>query len=709
MNNLLFALDIGTRSVVGLVGEKTPNGIRLIASEREEHRTRSMLDGQIHDVPEVAAVLANVKTALEQKCGPLRQVSIAAAGRALCTIKAAALLDTASRGALTRDDEAALELAAIQSAQQQLASSGAAQDPTGYYCVGYSVVGFSLDDAPIKTLVGQRGKTAGIEIIATFLPRPVIDSLQSAVEKAGLEIATLTLEPIAAINALIPATMRHLNLALVDVGAGTSDVAVTKNGSVIGYGMVPFAGDEITEAISQRHLLDFNVAETLKRQLGSKAKKLCFQDVLGIVHKVTPQEIITAITPNVADLAGAIAMQIIALNGGPPQAVLLVGGGSLTPLLPELLAQTLDLPPSRVAVRRPDTIEGITGIPASLSAPDAVTPLGILKLAGSSSLTFIQAVVNERALRLFNLGKLTVADALLAAGIDVRSLHGRPGLGITVTINGHKKFIAGTHGRPGTILLNDCPAKLTDPLHDGDIIRVTKGIDGLAPCPALREVVELPQAIIVSINGKNAVIAPIITVNGTPAATETLLQDRDQIVCRLPETLGEVLTAAGCKDEPVTLSYIVNGSERSYTVWPQYLVNGKAATAKSPVAANDSIAFAPGIFPTAGEIVGFAEQPAEVIKVDFNGTTCTVPVCRLALTVNGQPAALSDTVLNGGVIEYNLYKIQPTVSDTLLAADFDPRALPPGSRVDILLNGVAAEYTSPVKNGDRLKLVISKS
>ena len=77
----------------------------------------------------------------------------------------------------------------------------------------------------------------------------------------------LTLEPIAAINVLIPPSMRRLNVALVDIGAGTSDIAITDAGTVIAYGMVPIAGDEVTEAISDHYLLDFPMAEKAKREL----------------------------------------------------------------------------------------------------------------------------------------------------------------------------------------------------------------------------------------------------------------------------------------------------------------------------------------------------------------------------------------------------------------------------------------------------------
>ena len=217
-------------------------------------------------------------------------------------------------------------------------------------------------------MIGQRGKLAQIEVIATFLPRQVIDSMQAALDSIGLEMSAITLEPIAAINVLIPQTMRHLNLALVDIGAGTSDVAITNNGTIIGYGMVPYAGDEITEAISQKFLLDFNVAEVLKRKiLNSKQKKLSFTDILGLEHKLAPTEIIDSVITVVADLAQAIAKQILSLNNSTaPQAVLLVGGGALTPLLPEALAQALDVAPNRIAVRTAEVISGIESIPPDL-------------------------------------------------------------------------------------------------------------------------------------------------------------------------------------------------------------------------------------------------------------------------------------------------------------------------------------------------------
>ena len=83
----------------------------------------------------------------------------------------------------------------------------------------------------------------------------------SSLRMAGLEAGSLTLEPIAALTVAIPPQMRLLNLALVDIGAGTSDIAVVQRETIVAYAMVPVGGDEITERLAAEYLLDFNTAE----------------------------------------------------------------------------------------------------------------------------------------------------------------------------------------------------------------------------------------------------------------------------------------------------------------------------------------------------------------------------------------------------------------------------------------------------------------
>ncbi|MFQ7855599.1 MAG: cell division FtsA domain-containing protein [Flavonifractor plautii] len=149
-------------------------------------------------------------------------------------------------------------------------------------------------------------------------------------QKAGLEVASMTLEPIAALNAAIPADLRLLNLALVDIGAGTSDIAVCRDGSVVGYTMATVAGDEITEALMRACLVDFPTAEAMKLELG-RSKSVSFTDILGLEQTLPAEELFSLLDGPIQALADEIAQRICQVNGGPPSAVFLAGGGSKLP------------------------------------------------------------------------------------------------------------------------------------------------------------------------------------------------------------------------------------------------------------------------------------------------------------------------------------------------------------------------------------------
>ena len=91
-DDLVFGLDIGTRSVVGTVGYKNnTNGFVAVAQTAIEHETRAMIDGQIHDIGQVAKTIGQIKNQLEEMTGrKLQDVCIAAAGRVLKTIESEA-------------------------------------------------------------------------------------------------------------------------------------------------------------------------------------------------------------------------------------------------------------------------------------------------------------------------------------------------------------------------------------------------------------------------------------------------------------------------------------------------------------------------------------------------------------------------------------------------------------------------------------------
>ena len=702
----IFALDIGTRSVIGIVADKTPAGLKIIATERMEHKTRAMEDGQIHDVPQVASVIDTVKKALIKKVGPLKSAAVAAAGRALYTMTASA--DMEFSGIITPEQERSLDFAGVQAAQAQLATSGTVEDLSNYYCVGYSTIKYELDGTKLKTLVGQRGRVASATVIATFLPRQVIDSMHSALQSVKLEMHALTLEPIAAINVLIPPTMRHLNLVLVDIGAGTSDVAITRNGSVIAYGMVPQAGDEITDALSQQFLLDFNVAEKLKRD-AAVGKQCKFADIMGMEYDLAASDVLKPILPNIHNLAEAIVKQILDLNGNePPQAIILVGGGAMTPHLSEYVSEIIRLSTNRVAVRHPEKIDGIIEIPAELQLSDAVTPLGILKIASLNTLHFLRVYVNDTEYSLFNFRDLNVSDALLNAGIALNKLNGRPGLGVMLKLNGENKFIPGSMGTMAQLVLDGEPATLDTPIQDGCHIEVTAGKDGSVPELTIEDILDIPPAYSVFINDKETSITSQFTINGQLAQPGQLLHDGDEIISKNVRTLGDVLNSVNLPPLGQKIKYTLNGKESQYNVSPQILLNDHEANLSDEVHPQDYIEYIAPDLPKLGDVLSVSELDASLI-IYYEGQEHKIPSATVTLEVNGHPASTNTLIEDGCQVRYTKsLRTATTVSDALAAVEFQPPAAQSRVSFTILVNDQPVSFTDPIKNGDKLDVIISQ-
>ena len=377
MSNV-FGLDIGTRNVVGTVGYRTEDDKFIVTAQCvRQHETRAMLDGQIHDIGKVGRIIGQVKAELEAQLNePLSDVCIAAAGRVLKTVTTHVEYEYAEESIVTGEDIHTLDLLGIEKAQDILKEANDTQYK--FYCVGYSVVKYFLNDEVFISLEDHKATKIGEDIIVTFLPEDVVDGLYSAVGQAGLTVANMTLEPIAAINVAIPENYRMLNIALVDVGAGTSDISVTKEGSIIAYGMIPYAGDELTELIVQHFLVDFKTAEAMKLA-STTENEVTYEDIMSISHTIPSKEIWDLVEPTVDKITSEVAAKIMELNGDKTvSACFVVGGGGKIHGFTQMLAKRLDLPEERVALRGEEVLKEVVFEQEDIHKdPLLVTPIGI--------------------------------------------------------------------------------------------------------------------------------------------------------------------------------------------------------------------------------------------------------------------------------------------------------------------------------------------
>lgn len=617
----IFALDIGTRSVVGVVGVQEGKRFRVITTEVIEHKSRAMLDGQIHDIDQVAAIIREIKDKIEVRLGiTLKRTAIAAAGRVLrtCRVKVDRELDPYKE--IDHELVNSIEIEGIQQAQMTLDAEPAESDGAQFYCVGYSVINYYLNNYVITRLEGHKGKSASADVLATFLPHVVVDSLYTVMNRVGLDVCSLTLEPIAAINVAIPPDLRLLNLALVDIGAGTSDIALTKDGSIVAYAMASIAGDEITERLSQHYLVDFYTADKIKISLSAKKENISFTDILKIKRTIKHEEAMEVVKPAVEELSSVIGKKILEYNGKAPNAVFLIGGGSQIPGLTDLIAEQLKLPPERVVIRGRDVIQNIMFNDKRLSGPESITPYGIAVTAQmQKGKDFLIVTVNGNKVKLFNSKKLTVADTFILMGYNPGQLFGRTGKSIAFTFNSEKQFIRGEHGRTAEILVNDKPSSLDTAIRVGDDIKIAPAQDGKDAEIKLSDIADTE---------KNQVF-----VNGKEQGADYAVSDGDAIELKakqLHKVVKEDLQPAVKENlkPPVKVDLQPEPVKINNSKYARIIVNGSEIEMK--------------------------DNKAQHIFVDiFNYINFDLsrPQGNIVLKLNGKQAAFTDNVMPGDNIE----------------------------------------------------------
>ncbi len=602
---LVFGLDIGTRNVVGTVGYRDEDEkFHVIAQYSTEHGTRSMLDGQIHDIGKVGKTIQKVKNRLEEMIEqPLTDVCIAAAGRVLKTVTTHVDYEYPEESVVTGEMIHTLELLGVEQAQNILRE----QNDTKYrfYCVGYSVVKYYINDEVYSNLEGHKAEMISADIIVTFLPEDVIDGLYAAVAIAGLEVANLTLEPIAAINVAIPEHFRMLNIALVDVGAGTSDICITKDGSIIAYGMIPFAGDEITEVIVQHYLVDFNMAEHIKRS-STVDDEVEFEDIMSITHRVPAKEVWELVEPVVEKIASGVAEKIIELNGDKTvSATFVVGGGGKVHGFVEHLSEDLDIPQERVALRGEEVLKAIDFMQPDIEKdPLIVTPVGICLNYYDQKNSFIMVRFNGERIKLYDNNRLTIVDAALQAGFPNDYLFPRRGQAINFTVNGKQRMVRGEAGESSVVRMNGRDVNINTPLEPNceiEIIPSTVGEDAEYTIERLEEYTSATLSF--EVNHKTVTCPRFVLVNGKLEPPNYEVQDGDNInisnyytVAQLAEFMDvEVDTERDIlvnnrvenMDAQVYENFSVDWTVLNYRTAKEDMIQKPLQTPEEPVAAMD--------------------------------------------------------------------------------------------------------------------------
>ncbi len=236
-----------------------------------------------------------------------------------------------------------------------------------------AIVGASIDGYALTNPVGFQGRHVKIGIFNAFAPLVHLGALQSVASQLDLELLEVVAEPYAVARVLGAEQVRQAGALFIDVGGGTTDVALVRQGGIEGTRMFALGGRAFTKSIADRLDLPFPRAEALKVDYARGLDIERRDDVAGIIHD------------DVQVWAAGVELVMEELAAGEmlPAKIHLCGGGSRLPEIREAIAaerfwKRLSFArPPEVSIMSPGEVESISDATDLLVDQQDVTPLGL--------------------------------------------------------------------------------------------------------------------------------------------------------------------------------------------------------------------------------------------------------------------------------------------------------------------------------------------
>lgn len=386
----IVGLDIGTEFVKALIGRVDGDQIEVVGVGRARQDLSDMQAGAIADI---AGVVANCDKALNQ-AEQQAEVSVRTAviGIAGELVKGTTTTVRVSRKNADKPlDATEVEriITLVQGRAEARAKKQLAWELGGkeveVRLVNSALVGIEIDGYKVTSPIGFQGKDVVVQLYTAFAPLIHIGALERTAQQLDLDLLAVAAEPFAVSRSVIgDDTSASMNAILMDVGGGTTDIAVITDGGVQGTKMFGIGGRAYTRAVERDLNVEFSTAEELKLALGegrvAPNKRLAVEGALNKTLDVWMGGV---------ELALAEFDKLDTL----PHKLLLCGGGSSLDLLMNRLNDSdwyTKLPFTRKPVIQhihPDDVVGIIDKTSDVADHTFITALGLLRV-GLDTLQF---------------------------------------------------------------------------------------------------------------------------------------------------------------------------------------------------------------------------------------------------------------------------------------------------------------------------------
>lgn len=369
--NLLVGLDIGTSKVVCAIGEVMPGGgLEVIGLAQQP--SRGLKRGVVVNIDAtVQSIRRAVEDAEMQANTRASSVFVGLSGSHIKSHNSVGVVPVKSREVSDRDVEAVID------------AGRAVAIPADQKVIHVLPQEFVVDGAEgILRPVGMFGVRleARVHIVTGSLS--AVQNLQKCVESCGLHVDKLCLQHVASSDAVLLPDERDLGICLVDIGGGTSDIAVFKGGSIRHTAVLPIAGDQVTNDISVAFRTPTQAAEDIKLKYGCALPALITQDEEievpsvgeGPPRRLSRLTLSEVIRPRYEELFRFVRKELHrsewydTIAGG----VVLTGGAAMMPGVAELAEEVFEIP-TRIGLPHE-----ITGVKDVAKNPAYATAAGLL-------------------------------------------------------------------------------------------------------------------------------------------------------------------------------------------------------------------------------------------------------------------------------------------------------------------------------------------
>lgn len=379
MGRLVVGLDIGTTKVVALVGNVTDERtIEIIGMGKAP--SRGLEKGVVVDIGETThSIKRAVEEAENMADVKIESVYAGIAGKHINSINNSGTVSINRSNRIIEDEDVRRVIETAQAIQIPQENEMIHVIPRQYIVDGQE---------GITDPVGMTGTRLEVDVHIVTGSVTAVHNVVRCVENLGIGIDQIVLEPLASSQAVLSPAEKQLGVVLVDIGGGTSDIAIFRGGDIWFSKVLPIAGEHITNDITVGLKVPFEEAEKIKVTEGTPyLDEISAEDRIEITtigeekRTVSKQKLAKIIEPRLEELFDLTINEIE--NAGyrdlVPSGIVLTGGTSLLKNISKFVQDRYG-----IAARRGRTPQGIHGLRDIVESPIYATGIGLLKYAVES-------------------------------------------------------------------------------------------------------------------------------------------------------------------------------------------------------------------------------------------------------------------------------------------------------------------------------------